>query len=74
MTNVNSNQEKLNVNLDITLMKLPCDIVALDVVYIGGVRDLDVKGKLQKHRLDQFGKEIGVLQYIEEFGQKEIEA
>lgn len=61
MVDVNSGEEKLHINLDITLPFCPCHILSLDIVDVTGVHVVDIEGKLQKHRLDKFGKEIGVI-------------
>jgi len=74
MIDVNSGEEKLHINLDITLMKAPCHILSLDIVDVTGVHVVDIEGKLQKHRLDKYGKEIGIIQHIDESGHAEIDA
>ena len=61
MIDVNSGEEKLHINLDITLPKCPCDILSLDIVDVTGVHVVDIEGKLHKHRLDKNGKEIEVI-------------
>jgi hypothetical protein len=53
MIDVNSGEEKLHINLDITLQKAPCSILSLDIVDVTGVHVVDIEGKLHKHRLDK---------------------
>ena len=50
MIDVNSGEEKLHINLDVTLPKCPCDILSLDIVDVTGVHVVDIEGKLHKHR------------------------
>ena len=66
MIDVNSGEEKLHINLDITLEKCPCHILSLDIVDVTGVHVVDIEGKLQKHRLDENGNEIDIIQHIDE--------
>jgi len=58
MIDVNSGEEKLHINLDLTLEKMPCHVLSLDIVDVTGVHVVDIEGKLQKYRLDENGKEI----------------
>lgn len=74
MIDVNSGEEKLHINLDITLPKCPCDILSLDIVDVTGVHVVDIEGKLHKHRLDSNGNEIEVIQHIDEKGHSEVDA
>ena len=73
MIDVNSGEEKLHINLDITLPKCPCDILSLDIVDVTGVHVVDIEGKLHKHRLDKNGNEIGVIEHIDEKGHTEVD-
>mmetsp|Transcript_11114 Transcript_11114/g.18647 ORF Transcript_11114/g.18647 Transcript_11114/m.18647 type:complete len:149 (+) Transcript_11114:2-448(+) len=68
MVDVNSGQEKLHINLDITLPKCPCNVLSLDIVDVTGVHLVDIAGKLEKHRLDSRGREIGVISHIDDDG------
>jgi len=68
MIDVNSGEEKLHINLDITLEKVPCDILSLDIVDVTGVHVVDIEGKLYKHRLDETGKEIEMIKHVDEEG------
>jgi len=61
MIDVNSGDEKLHINLDITLPKCPCHVLSLDIVDVTGVHVVDIEGKLHKYRLDKHGKELGVI-------------
>ena len=74
MIDVNSGEEKLHINLDITLQKAPCSILSLDIVDVTGVHVVDIEGKLHKHRLDKYGNELGMLTHIDEDGHAEIDA
>jgi hypothetical protein len=66
MIDVNSGDEKLFINLDITIPKAPCAILSLDVVDVTGVHVVDIRGKLFKHRLDKNGAEIEKIEHINE--------
>lgn len=74
MIDVNSGDEKLHINLDITLPKCPCEILSLDIVDVTGVHLVDIEGKLNKYRLDKNGNEIGIIQHIEDGGHAEVDA
>ena len=74
MIDVNSGEEKLHINLDITLQKAPCDVLSLDIVDVTGVHVVDIEGKLVKHRLNEAGEEIGTIEHIDEEGHKDSEA
>ena len=74
MIDVASGEEKLHINLDITLAKMPCQILSLDIVDVTGVHVVDIEGKLVKHRLDRNGREIGIIQHIDESGHAEVDA
>lgn len=56
MIEINSGEEKLHINMDITLQYCPCHILSLDIVDVTGVHVVDIEGKLQKFRLDKNGK------------------
>lgn len=74
MIDVNSGEEKLHINLDITLEKAPCHILSLDIVDVTGVHVVDIEGKLHKYRLDETGKEIEELLHITEDGHHDKES
>lgn len=74
MIDVNTGEEKLHINMDITLPKCPCDILSLDIVDVTGVHVVDIEGKLHKYRLDERGKQIGEVVHIDEEGHAEIDA
>lgn len=46
MIDVNSGEEKLHINMDITLPKSPCAPLSLDIVDVTGVHVVDIEGKL----------------------------
>lgn len=73
MIDVNSGEEKLHINLDITLSKAPCSVLSLDIVDVTGVHVVDIEGKLHKYRIDKTGKELGMLTHIDEDGHAEID-
>ena len=62
MVDVDSGDEKLLVNLDISLPYCPCDVLSLDVVDVTGVRVVDVEGKVEKMRIGKEGEELGVME------------
>ena len=74
MIDINSGEEKLHINMDITLQYCPCHILSLDIVDVTGVHVVDIEGKLQKLRLDKNGKQIGVIEHIEDGKHVEIDA
>jgi hypothetical protein len=53
--------ETLKINIDLTLKKIPCHIISLDVQDIMGTHSHNVQGQLLKRRLDKDGKTLGVL-------------
>lgn len=74
MIDVNSGDEKLHINLDITLEKAPCHVLSLDIVDVTGVHVVDIEGKLHKYRLDESGKEIEMMHHITEDGHHDKES
>lgn len=48
----------VNVNLDVTFPKIPCDVLSVDVEDILGTHKTDVMGELHKVRLDKDGKKV----------------
>jgi hypothetical protein len=74
MIDINSGEEKLHINMDITLYNCPCHILSLDIVDVTGVHVVDIEGKLVKHRLDKSGKEIGIIDHIEDGKHAEVDA
>lgn len=48
----------VNVNLDITFPKIPCDILSIDVEDILGTHKTDVMGEMHKKRLRKDGTVI----------------
>jgi hypothetical protein len=74
MIDVNSGDEKLHINLDITLEKAPCSILSLDIVDVTGVHVVDIEGKLHKYRLDSKGNNIGMLPHIDDDGHVDSES
>jgi hypothetical protein len=66
MINVNTGEEKLHINLDITLPKAPCGVLSLDIVDVTGVHIVDIEGKLKKIRIDREGNELEAISHIED--------
>lgn len=54
------------LNIDMTLPKAPCAILALDVADVTGVHEVNVEGKLHKHSLDSNGKKKGVVDALKQ--------
>lgn len=48
----------VNVNLDITFPKTPCDILSVDVEDILGTHKTDVMGELHKDRINRNGLKL----------------
>jgi hypothetical protein len=48
--------------------------LSLDIVDVTGVHVVDIEGKLLKHRLDEYGNEIDVVDHIDDDGHAEIDA
>lgn len=59
LVDLNRSADFLSINLDITMTKLPCSIISVDVQDIMGNHSLNVHGKILKYRLDKNGKELG---------------
>jgi len=55
----------VNVNLDITFFRMPCDILSLDVQDILGTHKTDVMGDLNKKRLTKTGLVISTESALE---------
>ena len=58
LVDLSRGSNKLNVNLDITMHHLPCQILAVDVSDFMGTHALNVQGTLVKSRLSKEGKTI----------------
>src|SRR4051812_37244702 len=61
LVDMNRSSENFKINVDITLHRLPCTILSLDVQDIMGTHSLNVQGKLLKHRLDKTGTTLELL-------------
>ncbi len=59
LVDTNSNSDKLTINIDIILHKLPCSIISIDAQDIMGSHTLNVHGLITKTKLDKNGKDIG---------------
>lgn len=60
---VNRGADKLKVNIDIDIDNLPCDILAILYSDALGERSTDIKGELNKNRLDKRGRHLGTQKY-----------
>jgi hypothetical protein len=59
LVDTNSNSDKLTINIDIVLYKLPCSIVSIDAQDIMGSHSLNVHGLITKTKLDKNGNSLG---------------
>ena len=50
--------DTLDINLDITFKKIPCDLFSVDAQDVMGSHEVAVHGDVWKYRLDKDGKEI----------------
>lgn len=53
-----SREEKMNINIDLRFLSLPCSYVTLDAMDVSGESQTDVTHHLYKTRLDSDGKVI----------------
>lgn len=58
LVDTSRSSDKLKINIDITLHKMPCSILGLDVQDIMGTSTLNVKGAIVKKSLDEKGNVI----------------
>lgn len=59
LVDTKSNSDKLTINIDITIYRLPCSIVSVDAQDIMGSHTLNVHGLITKTKLDKNGKNLG---------------
>jgi Endoplasmic reticulum vesicle transporter/Endoplasmic Reticulum-Golgi Intermediate Compartment (ERGIC) len=59
LVDTNSNSDKLTINIDIVLYKLPCSIISIDAQDIMGSHSLNVHGLITKTKLDKDGNSLG---------------
>jgi len=59
LVDTNSNSDKLTINVDIILHKIPCSIISIDAQDIMGGHTLNVHGLITKTKLDANGNSIG---------------
>merc|ERR1719174_569285 len=52
-------EEKLQINLDITMPSMPCEILSFDAQDVMGSHEVDAHGNLFKERLTSKGDVIG---------------
>ena len=55
----------VNVNIDVTFPKLPCDVISLDESDLLGTRKNDIMGTLKKNRLSKEGKVLSTENQME---------
>ena len=60
---VNRGQDKLKVNLDIDISHIPCDLLAILTADALGERSTDIKGEINKSRLNKKGKILDTNKY-----------
>jgi len=60
---VNRGGDKLNINVDIELYRLPCSILSLDIQDVMGSHTVNIHGSLMKYRLDKDKKILGEEKY-----------
>jgi hypothetical protein len=58
LVDTNVGADKLKINLDVIMKKLPCYIVSLDSQDVMGTHSLNIHGKFIKKRIDKDGKFI----------------
>jgi hypothetical protein len=61
LVDLSNSSETLKINLDLTLKRIPCSIISLDVQDIMGTHSINIQGTLLKKRLNKEGKVIGAL-------------
>ena len=60
---VNRGTDKLQVNLDIDIDHIPCDLLAILTADALGERSSDIKGEITKSRLDKKGRVLDITKY-----------
>ncbi|KAL3313161.1 Endoplasmic reticulum-Golgi intermediate compartment protein 3 [Cichlidogyrus casuarinus] len=50
--------DRLEINIDITMPKLSCDVLSLDTIDVSGKSQYDIRHSVHKISLDESGKEI----------------
>lgn len=73
LVDMDSNSDKLTINLDIVLYRLPCSIVSVDAQDIMGSHSLNVHGLITKTRLDKQGVSLGSYLLEAKTGNKKTE-
>jgi len=63
---VNRGGDKLNININLDMVRLPCSLLSLDVQDAMGSHMLNIRGHLKKMPIDKDGKQIGT-QYYQDF-------
>ena len=58
-------QDKFKINIDVTMPRMPCDAVGLDLEDDMGNHVSDYYGELHKHRLSAEGKDLSIESWAE---------
>ena len=52
--------DTFHINIDVTMPRMPCDVIGLNLQDSMGNQVSDYYGELHKHRLDKDGKELSI--------------
>ena len=58
LVDISHHDDRLNINVDITFPKMPCELLSLDVQDVMGTHIVDIAGSLYKIRLTEKGDYI----------------
>jgi hypothetical protein len=58
----NTRRERLKINVNMTFASIPCNLLNMDVMDVAGEQQNDLRKTMHKHRLDQWGNPIGVVE------------
>jgi hypothetical protein len=61
LVDTNRNSDKLKINIDVTMNRIPCQILSIDIQDIMGSHSFAIQGHLTKTKLDQAGRAYGVV-------------
>ena len=61
---VNRGADKLQVNIDIDIERIPCDLLAILTADALGERSIEIKGDITKSRLDKRGRILDSKKYV----------
>ena len=51
-------QDRITINLDIVMYKMPCEVLTLDVQDVMGMAIADVRGDMIRRKMDRNGNQI----------------